>query len=160
MAAADSAVTPASKRTEGFSGKVTVRSKAAGLPQSQSEARMSAGRVQWRSCPRPLPASTLALMSAWWQDYVSELIVPEHCACKLRRGVLPRELSGHKAQGEPEEVTRPGHRLVVIWCSLGSRFRPRPEDGITESQADAWGENIDRRRAVSAGELSERRENK
>ena len=54
--AADPAVRPASERRDGFSGEVTERSKAAGLPQSQFEARMSAGRVCRRSCPSPLPA--------------------------------------------------------------------------------------------------------
>ena len=39
--AADPAVRPASERRDGFSGEVTERSKAAGLPQSQFEARMS-----------------------------------------------------------------------------------------------------------------------
>ena len=29
---------------------------------------------------------------------------------------------------------------------------------MTESQADAWGEDIDKRQALSAGELRERRE--
>ena len=28
---------------------------------------------------------------------------------------------------------------MAIWCSLGSR--PRPGDGTTESQAEAWGED-------------------
>ena len=49
---------------DGLSGDVTVRSKAVGLPQSQLEARMSAGRVCWSSRPSPLPASALALMQA------------------------------------------------------------------------------------------------
>ena len=62
--AADPAVRPASERRDGFSGEVTERSKAAGLPQSQLEARMSAGRVCRRSRPSPLPASALALMQA------------------------------------------------------------------------------------------------
>ena len=43
--AADPAVRPASEIKVGLSGDTTVRSKAAGLPQSQLEARMSAGRV-------------------------------------------------------------------------------------------------------------------
>ena len=47
---------------------------------------------------------------------------------------------------------------MAIWCSLGSRLRPRSGDGMTDSQADVWGENIDRRQALSAGELRERRE--
>ena len=33
---------------------------------------------------------------------------------------------------------------MAIWCSLGSRLRPRPGDGTTESQAEAWGEDTDR----------------
>eukprot|EP00731_Ephydatia_muelleri_P026424 Em0018g524a len=65
--AADPAVRPASEIKVGFSGDTTVRSKAAGLPQSQLEARMSAGRVFRSSCPSPLPASALALMQARWQ---------------------------------------------------------------------------------------------
>ena len=60
--AADPAVRPASEIKVGLSGDTTVRSKAAGLPQSQLEARMSAGRVFRSSCPSPLPASALALM--------------------------------------------------------------------------------------------------
>ena len=40
--AADPAVRPASERRDGFSGEVTERSKAAGLPQSQFEAKMPA----------------------------------------------------------------------------------------------------------------------
>ena len=47
--AADPTVRPASEKKSGLSGEVTVRSKAAGLPQSQLEARMSAGHV----CRRP-----------------------------------------------------------------------------------------------------------
>ena len=59
--------------------------------------------------------------------------------------------SGHNAQGgEPGEVFSPSHDLMAIWCSLGSRLRPRPGDGTTESQAEAWGEDTDRRRALSA----------
>ena len=57
-------LTPTSEGREGLSGDVTVRSKAAGLPQSQLEARMSAGGVCWSSRPSPLPASALALMQA------------------------------------------------------------------------------------------------
>ena len=64
--AADPVVRPASERRDGFSGEVTERSKAAGLPQSQLEVRMSAGRVCRRSRPSPLPASALALMQARW----------------------------------------------------------------------------------------------
>ena len=55
---------PSSEIKVGLSGDTTVRSKAAGLPQSQLEARMSAGRVFRSSCPSPLPASALALMQA------------------------------------------------------------------------------------------------
>ena len=44
--AADLAVRPASERRDEFSGEVPERSMAAGLPQSQFEAKMSAGRVQ------------------------------------------------------------------------------------------------------------------
>ena len=62
--AADPAVRPASEIKVGLSGDTTVRSKAAGLPQSQLEARISAGRVFRSSCPSPLPASALALMQA------------------------------------------------------------------------------------------------
>ena len=65
--AADPAVRPASEIKVGLSGDTTVRSKAAGLPQSQLEARISAGRVFRSSCPSPLPASALALMQARWQ---------------------------------------------------------------------------------------------
>ena len=60
--------------------------------------------------------------------------------------------------GEPGEVFSPSHHLMAIWCSLGSRLRPRPGDGTTESQAEAWGEDTDRRRALSATELWEKRE--
>ena len=63
----DPAVRPASERRDGFSGEVTERSKAAGLPQSQFEAKMSAGHVCRSSRPSPLPASALALMQARWQ---------------------------------------------------------------------------------------------
>ena len=49
--AADPAVRPASEIKVGLSGDTTVRSKAAGLPQSQLEARISAGRVFRSSCP-------------------------------------------------------------------------------------------------------------
>ena len=51
--AADPAVRPASEIKVGLSGDTTVRSKAAGLPQSPLEARMSAGRVFRSSCPSP-----------------------------------------------------------------------------------------------------------
>ena len=34
----------------------------------------------------------------------------------------------HKAQGEPEEVSRPGQLFGTHW------LRPRPGDGMTESQ--------------------------
>ena len=43
-------------------------SKAAGLPNTQSGTRTSAGRVQRWSCPRPLPALSRALMLAHLQD--------------------------------------------------------------------------------------------
>ena len=43
--AADPAVRPASERRDGLSGEVTVRSKAAGLPQSQLEASVRGGSV-------------------------------------------------------------------------------------------------------------------
>ena len=67
--AADPVVRPASEIKVGLSGDTTVRSKAAGLPQSELEARMSAGRVFRSSCPSPLPASALALMQALYMFY-------------------------------------------------------------------------------------------
>ena len=45
---------------------------------------------------------------------------------------------------------RPSHHLMAIWCSLGSRLRPRPGDGMTESQADAWGEDRQKTSIVSS----------
>eukprot|EP00731_Ephydatia_muelleri_P038426 Em0758g1a len=78
--AADPAVRPASEIKVGLSGDTTVRSKAAGLPQSHVEARMSAGRVFRSSCPSPLPASALTLMQACTmaglKHYIPELVVP------------------------------------------------------------------------------------
>ena len=62
--AADPAVRPASERRDGFSGEVTERSKAAGLPQSQFKAKKLAGHVCRSSRPSPLPTSALALMQA------------------------------------------------------------------------------------------------
>ena len=64
--------------------------------------------------------------------------------------------SGHIPQGG--EVSSPSHHLMAIWCLLGSRLRPRPGDGTAESHAEAWGEDTDRRRALSAVVLSVRRE--
>ena len=56
--AADPAVTLASFKVVGFSGDVTVKSNAAGLPNSQFWTRMSAGRVCLPSSSRLLPASS------------------------------------------------------------------------------------------------------
>ena len=40
------------------------------------------------------------------------------------------------------EVSSPSHHLMAIWCSLGSRLRPRPGDGTAESHAEeAWGDD-------------------
>ena len=76
--AADPAVLrPASEIKVGLSGDTTVRSKAAGLPQSQLEARMSAGRVFRSSCPSPLPASDASMM-AGLKHYIPELVVPAY----------------------------------------------------------------------------------
>ena len=73
--AADPAVRPASEIKVGLSGDTTVRSKAAGLPQSQLEARMSAGRVFRSSCPSPLPGAYAGTM-AGLKHYIPELVVP------------------------------------------------------------------------------------
>ena len=71
--ATDPAVRPAAERRDGFSGEVTERSKAAGLPQNQFEAKMSAGRVYRSSRPSPLPASDAGTM-AGLKHYIPELI--------------------------------------------------------------------------------------
>ena len=55
--AADPAITLASFKVEVFSGDVMVKSKAAGLPNSQLCTRISAGRVRLPSTSKPLPAS-------------------------------------------------------------------------------------------------------
>ena len=39
------------------------------------------------------------------------------------------------------EVSSPSHHLMAIWCSLGSRLRPRPGDWTAESHAEAWGDD-------------------
>ncbi|KAL5479567.1 hypothetical protein EMCRGX_G023103 [Ephydatia muelleri] len=49
--------------------------------------------------------------------------------------------SGHNAQGgEPGEVSSPSHNLMAIWCSLGSRLRPRPGDGQCQRAMQKHGE--------------------
>ena len=74
--AADPAVRPASEIKVGLSGNTTVRSKAAGLPQSQLEARMSAGRVFRSSCPTGLCLGADAGTMAGLKHYIPELVVP------------------------------------------------------------------------------------
>ena len=138
--AADPAVRPASWIREEFSGEVTERSRAAGLLQTQLETRMSAGRVFLCSLPRPLPASTLALIHARWQVWstMSLSLLCLHTASPPLLHVKAwwprgsRQCSGHNAQGgEPGEVFSPSHPMIAIWCSLGSRLSPRPGDGTT-----------------------------
>ena len=69
-------------------------------------------------------------------------------------GMLQSHFEAKMSAGEPGEVSSPSHHLMAIWCSLGSRLRPRPGGGTAESHAEVWGKNTDRRRALSAGELS------
>ena len=69
--AVDPSVTLASfkdNKVVGFSGDVTVKSNAAGLPNSQFWTRMSAGRVCLPSSSRLLPASSCPLIHASLQD--------------------------------------------------------------------------------------------
>ena len=78
--AADPAVTLASFKVVGFSGDVTVKSNAAGLPNSQFWTRMSAGRVCLPSSSRLLPASSCppihASRLARFPKCVAQSIVP------------------------------------------------------------------------------------
>ena len=65
--------------------------------------------------------STYACTMSKFQDYVLKLIVPklESPLCLQVKAWCPegsRELFGHK---EPEEMSRPGHHLMAIWCLLG-----------------------------------------
>ena len=57
---------------------------------------------------------------------------------------------GHRVHWEPSEVSRPSHHFTAIWKTGGSRWSPRPSEGVTDSQAEAWG--MDNRRALSANE--------
>ena len=66
--AVDPAVTLASFNVVGFSGDVSVKSNAAGLPNSQFWTRMSAGRVCLPSSSRLLPASSCPPIHASLQD--------------------------------------------------------------------------------------------
>ena len=57
-------------------------------------------------------------------------------------------------------MSNPSHHLMAIYrVHRGLGLDPcRPGDGTAESHAEAWGEDTDRRRALSAVELSERGE--
>ena len=43
----------------------------------------------------------------------------------------------------------PSHHCMAVWNSKGSRCKLRRGGGITESQAAAWGDEADKRRALS-----------
>ena len=76
IAAAPAADTHFREGREGLSGDVTVMSKTAGLPQSQQEARMSAGCACWSSHPCLLPASALGMHDGRFGSLHPELVVP------------------------------------------------------------------------------------
>ena len=43
----------------------------------------------------------------------------------------------------------PIHHLITAWSIGGSRWSPKPSDGVTESQDAAWGAEIESKRALS-----------
>ena len=59
-------------------------------------------------------------------------------------------VSGHKEHRDPPDVSRPSHHLMATWNWSGFRWRPRPSDGTTDNHDDAWGDEMDKRRALSA----------
>eukprot|EP00731_Ephydatia_muelleri_P025455 Em0017g538a len=74
------------------------------------------------------------------QDVCAGAHVQVHCQL-MPCGRGSKGCSGHNAQGgKPGEVSSPSHNLMAIWCSLGSRLRPRPGDGQCQRAMQKHGE--------------------
>ena len=63
-----------------------------------------------------------------------------------------RELPGHSAHWDPYEMSNPSHHFTAVWSSSGSRWKPSPMEGGTESHDAASIAEMEHSRALSASE--------